>query len=287
MNWLTKLFNSNLDTHPKARNKKTLEYINGYDTFKIGKEIIDDIRLKGCSLELRNSKINAALDLFNEAINKGYEDSQVFSYRGSSFEELGLHFKALEDYTIAIYKKPEKAIAANFFDRAMIKELIFDFEGSFNDFSEAIRLSKLTNNDTAFWNRQMNSIGYASATDFYEDYLIDLILKKGNEKFDAEDYRSAINEYAQAIKKHPCVNAFAKSGEAKQKLKEHLNAIIDFTSAIEIIETNPQLLESGILNLSKYIVARIYQCRGESRQALGMMTEAESDFNEFKRICVN
>ncbi|MFS8083100.1 MAG: tetratricopeptide repeat protein [Ginsengibacter sp.] len=239
------------------------------------------------SSRLRKSKIIKALDLFNKAINEGFEDSEVFSYRGDSFEELGFHFKALEDYTIAIYKKPKKAISSNFFRRAMIKELILDFDGSFDDYSEAIRLSKLDNDDTAFWNKHMNTIGYASATDFYEDRLIDLILKKGNEKFDAGEYQDAVNEYAQAIKKHPCVNAFAKRGEAKQKFEEHESAILDFTSAIEIIEANPKLLQSGIYNLSKYNVARIYKNRSKSRRALGMITEAQSDFNEYERITMN
>jgi tetratricopeptide (TPR) repeat protein len=287
MNWLNKLFNSNLNEHSKTRNNNDLDYFDGYDAFNLGKIIIDEIRLEGFSSEVRRSKIDDALEQFNKAIKHGYDDSEVYSYRGSAFEELGLNFKALEDYTIAIYKKPKKAIAANFFNRAVIKQLILDFDGSFDDFCEAIRLSKLENDDTAFWNRQMNSIGYASAADFYEGYLIDLVLKKGNEEFETGDYGRAINEYTEAIKKHPCVSAFAKRGEAKQKLEDYEGAIIDFTSAIEIIQANPKLLKSGVYNLSKYNVARIYKNRAESKRALGMITEAQADFNEFERISLN
>ena len=85
--------------------------------------------------------------------------------------DLGYYFEALEDYNKAIEKKPRKGIASNYHMRSIIKDSLFDFEGSLADLKEAIRLSKLDNDDNAYWNNYAKSTGFSSQTAFYEMWL--------------------------------------------------------------------------------------------------------------------
>lgn len=56
MIWLNKLFNSNPGKYSKTTNKNTPGYLDGYDAFKLGKIIIDNIRLEGCHRDLGKAK---------------------------------------------------------------------------------------------------------------------------------------------------------------------------------------------------------------------------------------
>jgi hypothetical protein len=55
--------------------------------------------------------------------------------------------------------------------RSVIKDSLFDFEGSLADLKEAICLSKLDNDDNAYWNNYAKSTGFSSQTAFYEMLL--------------------------------------------------------------------------------------------------------------------
>ena len=139
-----------------------------YDAFLTGKQIWKDITLTGGSPEFRETKKKEALRYFDQAIANGYDASEVFSLRGSCLNDLGFSFDALEDYNKAIQKQPSQAIANNYFMRSIIKDSLFDFEGSVADLKEAIRLSKLDNDDNRFWNDYAKSTGFESQTAFYE-----------------------------------------------------------------------------------------------------------------------
>ena len=55
--------------------------------------------------------------------------------------------------------------------RSLIKDTIFDYKGSLTDIEEAIRLSKLDNDDNRFWNEYAEKtlpMGFNTATQFYE-----------------------------------------------------------------------------------------------------------------------
>ena len=59
--------------------------------------------------------------------------------------------------------------------------------------------------------------------------------KRGNEKYDAEDYKGAIKDYTKAIKINPQYgDAYYNRGLAKENLKDFEGAISDYTEAIEI-----------------------------------------------------
>ncbi|MDR3597989.1 hypothetical protein [Clostridium sp.] len=162
MNWFTKLFKS------KSLNQIDHDYFDGFNAFKIGNNIWKDLVLAPHSSEYREEKTKEALEFFDKAIENGYDESEVFSLRGSCLNDLGFYFDALEDYNKAIQKNPQMGIAANYHMRSLIKDSIFDFEGSLADIKEAIRLSKLDNDDNKYWNNHAKITGYKSAADFYD-----------------------------------------------------------------------------------------------------------------------
>lgn len=172
MKWLTKLFG------PQPLSQSNRNFFQACDAFATGKKIWNDAVLSKTSQESKLNKIKEALKYFDEAINKGFveptvfsygfDESEVFSLRGSCLNGLGFLFEALEDYNRAIEKKPKKGIAGNYFMRSMIKDSLFDFEGSLVDLKEAIRLSKLDNDDNTYWNNYAKKTGFSSYTAFLE-----------------------------------------------------------------------------------------------------------------------
>ena len=180
MSWFTRLF------RPKPLSDAQRHRWDAVRDLETGMRIWEDAtKIKGEGLrDRRLPKIEEALKYFDEAIEKGIEragddsdilsleeakdDSQAFRLRGDCLEELGFYFEALEDYNEAIKRKPRKGIAANYHMRSIIKERLCDFEGSITDLKEAIRLSRLDNDDNRFWNKYAQSTGFASQTAFYE-----------------------------------------------------------------------------------------------------------------------
>jgi tetratricopeptide (TPR) repeat protein len=153
------------------KNAITRHRVAAYDAFRTGKQIWMDSLTGGGSPELRESKKKEALRYFDQAIANGFDTSEAFSFRGSCLNDLGFYFDALEDYDKAIQKHPTKAIAANYYTRSQIKQSLLDFHGSLSDLNEAIRLSKLDNDDNRWWDKHVQKIGYNSHTEFCEESL--------------------------------------------------------------------------------------------------------------------
>jgi tetratricopeptide (TPR) repeat protein len=177
MNWFKKLF------RPKPLSQSDRDFFDACNAFTTGKQMWNESTLiKGIGWqESKLNKIKEALKYFDEAIKKGlveptvfshgFDESEAFSLRGSCLNDIGFYFEALKDYNRAIEKKPRKGIASNYHMRSMIKDSLFDFEGSLADLKEAIRLSKLDNDDNAYWNNYAKSTGFSSQTAFYETWL--------------------------------------------------------------------------------------------------------------------
>lgn len=138
------------------------------------------------SVGRRKQKEIAALEFFDQAIEKGYQEAEVYSFRGSCLNNLGYELDALEDYNKAIAKDSERANP--YFRRALIKESIYDYEGSMADLKEAIRLSKLDTEDNDFWNDYSKRTGYDSAIKKYE--------------IDLERVQQSFDRYTERIKKN-------------------------------------------------------------------------------------
>ena len=89
--------------------------------------------------------------------------------------------------------------------------------------------------------------------------------KRGNEKYDAEDYKGAIKDYTKAIKINPQYSdAYNKRGNVKLDLNLYKEAIKDYTKAIKI---NPQYGDA-------------YYNRGLAKENLKDFEGAISDFTE-------
>jgi|GEM_PF-1906750 len=185
MNWFKKIFG------PKPLSQSERDFYDACAAFTTGKEIWNDAVSSKGSRESSLNKIKEALKFFDEAITKGlveptvfshgFNESEVFSLRGSCLNDLGFFCEALEDYNKAIEKKPRKSIASNYHMRSIIKDSLFDFEGSLADLKEALRLSKLDNEDNAHWKKFAKSTGFSSQTAFYEMLLpseVELSVKK-------------------------------------------------------------------------------------------------------------
>ncbi|MEI6821391.1 MAG: hypothetical protein WCL51_05620 [Bacteroidota bacterium] len=193
MNWVTKLFKS------KPLDQSEKEFFDGLHAFNEGKKLWYDLATnKENSKEEKEDKRQEAIMLFDKAIEKGVDKSEAFSLRGDLLMELNYYFDALEDYNLAIQKKHEKNIAGNYYMRSIIKGNLYDFDGSLEDLKEAIRLSKLDNDDTKYWNNYAKTTGYESTAQFYEMWLPSDFELEHNKKRYTDDYK---NEELKKIKR--------------------------------------------------------------------------------------
>lgn len=168
MNWITNFFK------PKSINQPNKEYFEGREAFIIGEKLwLESVNSEG-SHEDRKAKRHQALEYFDQAIDKGYDNSKVFILRGSCLNDLGFYYEAIEDYTNGIERNPKSGIASNYHMRSLIKQSIFDYKGSIEDIKEAIRLSTLDNEDNRYWNNYAKeTTRHSTATKVYEDILKD------------------------------------------------------------------------------------------------------------------
>ena len=110
-----------------------------------------------------------AIQYFDKAIEKGYIESDVFTFRAMCLDRLGYYFDAIDDYNKSINLDPQKANI--YAARAIIKCSISDYEGSESDIHIAIQLSKWENENNKYWNKWWQKVGYSSATQYYEEHL--------------------------------------------------------------------------------------------------------------------
>jgi len=149
MKWLNKVFK-------KPTNKTAADdrWRYGYEAFISGKECY----------KKRNFK--DALNFFDEAIDNGYNDANVFYYRAGCLDDLEYYPEAIGDYDKAISIDSHKANV--YYARYLAKFAIGDWAGGINDLKDAISISKQINGNSKFWNEYAESTGYESATARYE-----------------------------------------------------------------------------------------------------------------------
>lgn len=121
--------------------------------------------------EQQEKEMLQALNYFDIAIKKKYETANCYAFRGTLLFNLKYYFDALEDYNTAIEKKPEHDKAFNYYMRSLIKDSIYDYEGSLADIDEAIRISKEDTDDNKLWNsrsqKQFHMDSFASFCEFF------------------------------------------------------------------------------------------------------------------------
>lgn len=169
MNWLSKIFRQSSSNQFKNSNRTGKSYSRGLELFKLGRELFKESIDEKIHVEIRKQKLISSLEFFDKAIDQGYVESEVYSFRGICLRDLNYDLDALDDFDTAISKDPERA--SYYYDRALTKQYIYDLQGSLVDFEEAIRLSKIDNSETRYWNKYAKETGYDSCTQKYEHDL--------------------------------------------------------------------------------------------------------------------
>lgn len=125
-----------------------------------------------------------ALDCFDEAVNCGFENAEVFGLRGCCLESLEWELDAIEDFTKAISFDQEDCNL--YFQRSIAKLSVGDKIGSDADLHEAIRLSRIEGESNANYNESARQMGWPDAATMYSAQLLiqtpDFILAKNSER---------------------------------------------------------------------------------------------------------
>lgn len=195
MNIFSKILSAFTSTNQQGKIQKSEAYLEGMNHFEVGRKLFSEAVLdKSFDNERRKQKKIAALEFLDRSIEVGYNDAEVFCIRGMCLRDLNFDVDAIEDFDRCIEINPSKA--SYYYDRALTKELICDYEGSLIDFEKAIELSKLENHDTLFWNNYAKESGFNSATQKYEYDLefLKMTIKNSSEDLRFELHKRAINE---------------------------------------------------------------------------------------------
>jgi hypothetical protein len=177
MNWFSKLFNKKMNETSEANSELDKNWLIGFRTFNTGKELYFD-----------NKPIEALL-FFDKAIQNSFDTAEAFEYRANCLYKLEYFFDAIDDYNISIQKDSEKQIV--FYMRSLAKASIEDFIGQLDDINEAIRLSKLDNEDSRYWDKFAKETGFESAASKYKYDLLSVGISLSEEKYYKEECENA------------------------------------------------------------------------------------------------
>lgn len=136
------------------------------------------------SKHYKDGNTEEALKYFDSAVECGYEDSGLYSLRGSCLDELEWHMDAIADFDKAIALDAEDC--NTYFQRALSKRAVGDEEGSLVEFRKAIELSEIDNQLNRSYNAGALEMGWSSVTMIYQAQLMmptpDVILNRNRER---------------------------------------------------------------------------------------------------------
>jgi tetratricopeptide (TPR) repeat protein len=190
-----------------------------------------------------------AVNDYNEAIRLDTPDTGSYKTIESLKQNL-INEDSLDHISIRAYKR-----------RAVIKLELEDYKGAIADYNEVIRLnptSPSTHNnrgeakilsgalqgglsDLRIAANLYQQIGLRGASlriqDRIEAYRAYEFILSGDEKKEQKDYKGAIVDYNEAIRRNPIALAFFVRAEAKKELKDYQGAIADYNEAIRLDPT--------------------------------------------------
>lgn len=187
---------------------------------------------------------------YDEAIRLNPASAEVYFNRGFARASLDQDPSAIADYDAALRVNPNFAEA--YFHRACLKDYLALREpviaarhavlrSAVADFDAVIRL------DPNF------------------RYLSDTYYRRGNAKYNLDQYEAAIADYDEALRIDPCAAAIlSERKDAEDILNFYTEGIAGFD---EKIRQNPDDV-------------RTYKIRGETKGFLGRMQEAKADFQK-------
>jgi tetratricopeptide (TPR) repeat protein len=165
-----------------------------------------DTKLKSALSEIKNGKLNKALQILNGIISSDVNNFAVYLHRGKVKRELADFQGALEDYDTAVTLLPDRAEVYN--NRAKLYYLMGYFEKALKDIKKAGDLSP-------------------------ECSLI--LFNKGNIESKLNLFKDAQESYSKAIKAEPLfLFAYLKRGALKEKCGDYSGALKDYSNAIEL-----------------------------------------------------
>ena len=261
-----------LKSDPKVYYKRGLAYARLSDKDNAIKDYTDAIKNKPDYIDAylqrgftyKNiGEYDKAIADFTRMIELDPDDYRSYYYRGLAYSEKGLFIiniknnskieliekgqnsqKVIENYTLAIERNPE--YFNSWIERANIKRLINDFEGSLSDYDEAIRLDP-QHVDARLW----KALAYESLNDYekaaqtysgvlqiYPDGIGTLIgrahcyIKTGQYDNAINDYRTAVISLFGSLNQDEQAGMMQKGSEAF-KSKKYDEAIYFFEKAIK------------------------------------------------------
>ena len=183
---------------------------------------------------------DAAITDFNKAIQIKPDDAVAYNNRGNAYDEKGDHDAAIADYNKAIQIKPDYAEA--YYNRGIAYADKGDYDAAISDYTKAIKIEP---NDAANFNNR--GIAYktkgdhdAAIADFNKAIQIkpdDAVAynNRGNAYERKGDYDAAIADYNKAIQIKPdYAKAYYNRGIAYKKKGDYDAAIADYNKAIQI-----------------------------------------------------
>lgn len=143
------------------------------------------------------SEFDEALKLFDKAVEKGFEKKDIFEFRGLCLQSLGYEFDAIEDFNKAIMFSPDNCHL--YYNRALSKEAIFDYQGEIEDIEKAIELSKKDSPLNRQYNKDAIINGYQNG--IIGMYEISLFSAKSRLEFEIKEKEKRIEEKLKHIKR--------------------------------------------------------------------------------------
>ena len=202
--------------------------------------------------------------------------------------EIHLDTSLLAEYNEAIRLNPDSAEV--YFDRGLARALLYQDPGAIADYDEAIRLDP--NFAEAYFHRAC-----------LKDYLA---LRESTIAARRAGLHSVIADFDEVIRRDPnfrfLSDTYYRRGNAKYNLDQYEAAIADFDEALNLDPGAPGILserkdaedilnfyEEGIVGFDEKILQNpddvsTYKIRGETKGFLGRMQEAAADFQKILEL---
>lgn len=190
------------------------------------------------------------LDWFNKSINLGYHEPQAYYYSGLCKYLFGDYQGAIADYTSAVEKDNNYALA--YHDRGTARRTLGDMQGALYD--------------------------YRLATGFKHDFPV-AFNNMGSVKIILGDYEGAIQDYSVAINLDPSFAiAYNNRGAARFYMGETEEALLDFEQAIMVEENYVPALNNK---------ASVFAKKNDFKEALSLFNQILETPGNYGKVYLN